>query len=280
MRFAMPYVTVVAFSIVGAACSSSSGTPDDGGSNPTREGGPGTGGSSSGGSVGSGNSGSSGSGSSSGSSGDSGGSGTGGASGNGGSSGSSAGSSGGLAMSLNVQSQIATGSAPTTNTVFAGYYETAILLTNVASACTLVTNAVATQVNPHTPSNQEMQLLLLTESALAPGTYPVVLNAATALDGGADGAMESVAQAVYAADDQSCNAATVESGTSGTVTITSVSPNLVGSYDITLGVSDPQTGLPTGATDHASASFSATVCPAFLTYLNTHFDEDAGAACQ
>jgi hypothetical protein len=127
--------------------------------------------------------------------------------------------------------------------------------TTVAFAAAVITNlpgACAIAQSNGNPRNSQTLVLEVGEegTAVPPGTYSI-------------GGTTTVALATFVAQDDTCTQTAQDTGTSGTITITTASSTEVaGSFDVTF-----NTG------DHLTGTFSAPVCDASLT------DDGGTSAC-
>jgi hypothetical protein len=121
----------------------------------------------------------------------------------------------------------------------------AVVITNLAGACAIA------QRNGNPRNSQTLVLEVAEEgTAVSPGTYAI-------------GGTTTEALATFGAQDDTCTQTAQDTGTSGTITITSASSTEVtGSFDVT---------FDTG--DHLTGTFSAPVCDASLT------DDGGTSAC-
>jgi hypothetical protein len=173
-------------------------------------------------------------------------------------------------MALDVQSVLAgTGQAPASGSVFSGSVLTLIALVNVPDYCSM-------QGHASRKGFESLTLGVVTNSALTPGVYTTLPPVA---DAGA-GSGRTGSGATFNAYDQNCDEVGYESTASSTVTVTSVTATeIVGSFDITLNIFDPTTGMPTGAGDHVTGSFAAPICAAYSAEISVPPDGGGSSTC-
>jgi hypothetical protein len=118
-----------------------------------------------------------------------------------------------------------------------------VVLGSRTSLCPLLQGASSSEAATNQVANLttlEFQLYQ-TSGAVAPGTFPV-----PQADAGTQGQLE--ADVVFSALDTNCNMVVNQWATSGTVTLSSLQPSVVGTYDLLFG------------TDHVTGSFDVNEC--------------------
>ncbi len=169
-------------------------------------------------------------------------------------------------QALGVQSAFAgIASAPGTD---AGsiLYEAVINLVSVASACSFYTLYPDQLVSVH--DSQDLTLVVITDSPLTPGTYPIVVPNIVA-----DTTLSALgAVALYSSSDGMCNGTAFEEAASGTIRITTVTASqFTGTFDLVLGP-PLANGVDTTHPDAVNGSFAAFLCPAFSDNLTGEVD--------
>jgi hypothetical protein len=172
---------------------------------------------------------------------------------------------------LNVQSAFAgTGFGPGAD---AGsvLYASVIGIGSVANACELIA------MHPDQPGafhdSQGMNLVLLTDSPLAPGTIPIMQ-----IDPNVANITTVGALATYEADNATCVLTSAEEALSGSVTIATVTASeITGSFDVMLGEVFVTGTIDTSNLDHVTGSFSAPICPAYNTDVMAAAESDGSA---
>ncbi|MGA3122408.1 MAG: hypothetical protein ABSF69_16720 [Polyangiaceae bacterium] len=146
-------------------------------------------------------------------------------------------------------------------------YEAVINLVSVANACSFYTLYPDQSVYIH--DSQDLTLLVITDSPLTPGTFPIVPpNIVASTNISALGAV-----ALYSSSDAVCNGTDFEEAASGTITITTVTASeFTGTFDLVLGEPLATGTVDTINPDHVSGSFTAFVCPDFSTDLTDEVD--------
>jgi hypothetical protein len=120
------------------------------------------------------------------------------------------------------------------------------VITNLPGTCATLQSAM------NAPNVTALTMVVAAVEAVAPGTYAVTTEAMAAM-----GETAQAAEALYVADDSSCQATSQVQFDGGSITLTNVSASLIeGSFSLTSGAGAPVTG-----------QFSAPVCPVDISTI-------------
>jgi hypothetical protein len=152
-------------------------------------------------------------------------------------------------------------------------YEAVINLVSVANACSFYTMYPGQSLQIH--DSQDLTLLVITDSPLTPGTYPIVApNIVANTNLTALGAV-----ALYSSSDAMCNGTDFEEAASGTITITTVTASeFTGTFNLALGEPLATGAVDTTNPDQVNGSFTAFICPAFSADLAGEADGSTTSA--